>query len=72
MLPVNMQDGWTNRVNKIRKKKAREALFTDFVEFVEEWSSSLNDPVYARGGVKNEKMKTCLTEVEEKKGEIEG
>ncbi len=73
-LPVNMQDSWTTRVSKIRKKRMREATFSDFVEFVDEWCQSSNDPVYARGGFKdkNEKMKACATDVEEKDRGMEG
>ena len=72
-LPVNMQDSWTTRVSKIRKKKMQEATFFDFVEFIDEWCQSSNDPVYSRGGFKDkkhekeEKLKACATEIEEKK-----
>ena len=69
-LPVHLQDRWVSRVGRIRRKREREATFGDFVEFVEEESHCLNDPVYARGGAKMEKkeerFKMCAaTEVEE-------
>ena len=69
-LPSHLQDRWVSRVGRIRKKRKREATFGDFVEFVEEESHCLNDPVYARGGAKSEKKdersKFCAaTEVEE-------
>ena len=45
-----------------------EANFADFVQFVKEWCQTLSDPVYARGGFKdkNEKIKVCVTGIEEK------
>ena len=69
-LPVHLQDRWVSRVGRIIRKREREATFGDFVEFVEEESHCLNDPVYARGGAKMEKkeerFKMCAaTEVEE-------
>ena len=68
-LPNNLQDKWVGRVGRIRKKWAREATFVDFVEFVEEESHCLNDPVYARGASRVEKKedrKLCAaTEMEE-------
>ena len=73
-LPSNVQDKWTSRVGRIRKRKGEEASFTDFVEFVEEESQMLNDPVYSRGAGKEKgkpdgNIKTCLTDVEESKPE---
>ena len=67
-LPVKMQDSWTTRVGKIRKKSKVEATFANFVEFVEEWCQTLTDPVYARGGLKdkNERLKVFLTDLEQK------
>ena len=47
-----------------------EAKFSDFVEYVEEWSRTLSDPVYARSGGKN--VKACATEMKEKKPQNEG
>ena len=49
-LPLNLQDKWGHLVGKIRKHKAREATFSDFVEFVDSESTVLNDPVYSRKG----------------------
>ena len=69
-LPLHMQDGWAVRVGKIRKNKMVEAKFSDFVEYVEEWSRTLSDPVYARSGAKN--VKACATEMKEKKPQDEG
>ena len=67
-LPTNLQDKWTGRVGKIRKFKEVEASFKDFVEFVEEESSILNDPVYSRNTKKDEnKLKTFRTDVKENK-----
>ena len=73
-LPVNLQDKWTTRVGRIRKKNRKEAGFVDFVEFVEDESYALNDPVYSRGGYKekkagDEKVKTLATDVTERKDE---
>ena len=54
---------------KIRTKRKTEATFADFVDFVDEWSQALSDPVYARGGFrdnKSDRVKACATEVEEK------
>ena len=64
-----MQDKWTSRVGKIRKYRKTEALFHDFVEFVEEESSALNDPVYSRGGYKDKKenLKAFASDIREKK-----
>ena len=62
-----MQDGWAVRVGKIRKNKMVEAKFSDFVEYIEEWCQTLNDPIYARSGFKNEKVKACATEMTERK-----
>ena len=77
-LPSNLQDKWTSRVGRIRKKKEVEARFQDFVEFVEEESQMLNDPVYARGTTKDKNKldgawKTYLTGVtqETKKPKLE-
>ena len=63
-LPNNIQDKWTGRVGKIRKNRKIEASFKDFVEFVEEEASILNDPVYSRRGFKEKKeglLKVCVT-----------
>ena len=74
-LPISMQDKWTSRVGRIRKKRGVEANFKDFVEFVEEESQMLNDPVYARG-TSNEKnkldgsCKICLTGVTQKNQDL--
>ena len=68
-LPNNLQDKWTARVGRIRKMSKVEASFRNFVEFVEEESLVLNDPVYSRGmqGKKvEEKFKSCLTDINEK------
>ena len=51
---------------KIRKRKNIEASFADFVEYVEEESNVLSDPVYAKSGGKDKNkldvnLKTCLT-----------
>ena len=71
-LPSCLQDKWTGRVAKIRKRKNIEATFADFVEYVEEESNVLSDPVYAKSGGKDKNkldvnLKTCLTGVEEPK-----
>ena len=63
-LPVNMQDGWTAKAGKIRKKNQVEAVFQDMVEFIDEWCQRLSDPVYAR--VKNKEIKILKTELKEK------
>ena len=68
ILPNNLQDKWTSRVTKIRKSKEVEASFQNFVEFVEEESLILNDPVYSRNVKKTEeKLKTCSTNITTKK-----
>ena len=69
-LPAGLQDKWTGRAGKIRKKKNAEASFADFLEYVEEESNVLNDPVYARNGLKDKSkqdgiLKTCSTDVVE-------
>ena len=67
-LPTNLQDKWTFRVGKIRKNTGTEASFKHFVDFIEEESMALNDPVYSRSGFKDKvdaKVKTCGTEVKE-------
>ena len=66
-LPVNLQDRWNARVGKIRRRKGREAKFADFVEYVEEESECLSDPVYGRDGLKDKcgKMKTLATKGKE-------
>ena len=68
VLPINMQDGWTGKVSKVRRKKKLEATFADFVDFVEEWCERLSDPVYARG--KSKEVKTLKTEIKEVKPKV--
>ena len=63
-LPVNMQDGWTAKAGKIRRKNKTEAGFSDMVEFIDDWCQRLSDPVYAR--VKNKEIKILKTELKEK------
>ena len=75
-LPTNLQDKWASRAGRIRRKKAMEAAFADFLEFVEEESQTLNDPVYARNAPKESKsgdgrFKTLATEVIQKQVRFE-
>ena len=58
--PNNLQDKCSSRVVKIRKSKNIEASFKDFVEFVEEESNTLNDPVYSRY-LQNKEKKADMT-----------
>ena len=39
-LPSYLQDRWTSRVGKIRKKKTEEARFSDLLEFIKEESAT--------------------------------
>ena len=67
-LPVNLQDKWTGRVGKLRKKNKEEAKFRDILEFIEEEAKSQNDPIYSRTGFKERKaepVKVNKTEVME-------
>ena len=48
-----MQDKWTFRVGKIRKTRGHEAKFKDMIEFIEEESLALNNPIYSRQGFKD-------------------
>lgn len=69
-LPTNLQDRWAGKVGKIRNKSGEEAKFQDMLNFIEEETRVLNDPIYSRNGFKeskktDERIKVNKTEVSE-------
>ena len=47
-LPSSQQDKWAKIVEQTRRQHGREAIFNDFVLFVDFENSVINDPVYSR------------------------
>ena len=70
-------DRWNRKVQNIRKREERKII--DFVQFVEEETLLMNDPLFSRealheyawqkekaGNAKHKKLKNCYTKSEEK------
>ena len=78
-LPGMLMDWWNRKVQNIRRRELREPVLTDFVQFVEEETLLMNDPLFLRealheyagqndkaGNAKHKKLKNCYTKSEEK------
>ena len=78
-LPGVLMDRWNRKVQNIRRRESREPDLIDFVQFVEEETLLMNDPLFSRealceyagqkekeGKAKHKKLKNCYTKSEEK------
>ena len=78
-LPGVLMDRWNRKVQNIRRRELREPDLTDFVQFMEEETLLMNNPLFSReafheyagqkknaGNSKHKKLKNCYTKSEEK------
>ena len=78
-LPGVLIDRWNRKVQNIRRRELRGPDSTDFVQFVEEETLLMNDPLFSReafheyaeqkqnaGNAKHRQLKNCYTKSEEK------
>ena len=52
-LPGGLIDGWNRIVQAIRRKQRRKPDFQDLIQFVEEETTLINDPLFSREVYKN-------------------
>ena len=64
-LPVFVIDKWNSKVLSIRRKKDREPRFNDFVDFIEQETILVSDPLFSRQAVEK------LSNNKEKKGKVQ-
>ena len=44
----SLKDKWVRVVMKVRRKKQREATFCDFIDFISEETTLVNDPLFSK------------------------
>ena len=62
-VPAHHQDKWNRKASEVRKRKHREAHFSDFVTFFEDETALLNDPAYSRDALLEVKSKSNNTKL---------
>ena len=65
-VPASHQEKWNRKASGIRKKKDREADFSDFISFFEEETTLLSDPAYSRDALLEVKSKSYQTRISPK------